>query len=173
MCVDHQHAHICGKCTRRLNHYAELPAHAERLVVLSAALFTSSDATTENPVLSFFWSMTFGSVAQVTEQLLGAYSTDKRLSPAELIITHVGVHKLFIQCSQFATDPNIKASFAAKSQGSREQADVVLAQLPLHLPADMDYVLALSMAVSSRPAPSTIRLNHISWTWLLNNIAPP
>lgn len=92
--------------------------------------------------------MSFESVGQVTEQLLGAYSTDRRPSSAELIITYVGLHWLFIQCSQFAPDPAIKASYAAEAQSCREHADLVLAQLPFHLPVNIDHVLALTMAVS-------------------------
>lgn len=101
--------------------------------------------------------MAFESVGQVTEQLLGAYSTDRRPSPAELIITHIGHHWLFTQCSQFATDPAIKMSCTAEAEGSREQADMVLAQLPFHLPANMDHVLALTMAVSSWPTSSSVQ----------------
>ncbi|KAG6354340.1 hypothetical protein INS49_004357 [Diaporthe citri] len=107
----------------------------------------------ENPVMRFFWSMEFESVGQVTEQLLSADSTDTRPSPAELIITYIGLHWLFTQCSHFAMDPAIKSSCAAEAQGCREHADVVLAQLPFHLPANMDHVLALTMAVSAHLPP--------------------
>lgn len=104
--------------------------------------------------MRFFWSMAFESVGQVTEQLLGAYSTDRRPSPAELIITYIGLHWLFMQCSQFATDSATKASCATEAQRSREQADVVLLQLPFHLPANVDHVLALTMAVGFLNYPS-------------------
>lgn len=97
--------------------------------------------------------MEFESVGQVTEQLLSAYSTDRRPSSAELIITYIGLHWLFTQCSQFATNPVIISSCSAQAQGCREQADVVLAQLPFHLPANMDHVLALTMAVSAHLPP--------------------
>lgn len=129
--------------------------------------------------MRLFWSMAFESVGQVTEQLLGAYSTDRRPSSAELIITYIGLHWLFIQCSEFATDPATQATCAIEAQSSREHADLVLAQLPFHLPANMDYVLALTMAVSAlicpTPQPSNIPIIrlvhmalHIAKPWIRN-----
>lgn len=133
---------------------------------------TSPDAITENPVMRLFWSMAFESVGQVTEQLLGAYSTDRRPSSAELIITYIGLHWLFIQCSQFANDTATQASCAAEAQSCREHADQVFAQLPFHLPANIDHVLALTMAVSVPMFPSTICLFRLGGAWL-RDIYPP
>lgn len=128
---------------------------------------TTADAITENPVMRLFWSMAFESVGQVTEQLLGAYSTDRRPSSAELIITYIGLHWLFMQCSQFANDPATKASCTTEAESCRERADQVLAQLPFHLPANIDHVLALTMAVGVLMCPSTMCLLCIGTACIL------
>lgn len=109
--------------------------------------------------MRYFWAMEFESVGQVTEQLLNAYGTDRQPSNAEWIITYIGLHWLFLQSSQFATDPAIQERYAAHAVECRKGADAVLAQLPFHVPSTMDYVLALTMAVS--PEQPVARNGHL------------
>ncbi|TDZ36723.1 hypothetical protein C8035_v005153 [Colletotrichum spinosum] len=101
----------------------------------------------ENSLLRFFWMTQFESIGQVNEQLLGVYSLNRPPSNAELVTTFVGLHWLFSQCSQMAGDRETEASYSAEAERCRESVDAVLAQLPLHLPTNINYILALSMAV--------------------------
>lgn len=93
--------------------------------------------------------MQFESVGQVTEQLLGVYSTDRAPSMAELIIAHIGLYWLFTQSGQFSTDTSVQRTYLSYGSACQSQADSVLSKLSFHLPTSVDYILALTMAVST------------------------
>lgn len=92
--------------------------------------------------------MQFESVGQVTEQLLGVYSTDRAPSMAELIIAYIGLYWLFTQCGQFSNDHSVQQTYLSYGSACESQANSVLSQLSFHLPISVDYILALTMAVS-------------------------
>ncbi|KAF3811756.1 hypothetical protein GCG54_00014508 [Colletotrichum gloeosporioides] len=114
----------------------------------------------ETPMMRYFWMMQFESVGQVTEQLLGVYSTDRAPSMAELIIAHIGLYWLFTQSGQFSTDTSVQRTYLSYGSACQSHADSVLSKLSFHLPTSVDYILALTMAVSTahlfRPQRPTI-----------------
>ncbi|TDZ16383.1 putative transcriptional regulatory protein [Colletotrichum orbiculare MAFF 240422] len=117
----------------------------------------------ENSLLRFFWMTQFESIGHVNEQLLGVYSLNRPPSNAELVITFVGLHWLFSQCSQMAGDRETEASYSAEAERCRESVDAVLAQLPLHLPTNINYILALSMATEYCMSQGNATL---AWTYI-------
>lgn len=116
---------------------------------------------TENKLLKLFWSMSFESVGQVTEHLLSLYSVDGQSSMPELVITHIGLHSLFSQCSMTATDTEVRRTYAAQADACHGNVERILASLPLHLPTTVDCVLALTMAVS--PICFNVPFRRLHW----------
>ncbi|KAK1855397.1 C6 transcription factor [Colletotrichum chrysophilum] len=100
----------------------------------------------ETPMMRYFWMMQFESVGQVTEQLLGVYSTDRAPSMAELIIAYIGLYWLFTQSGQFSTDTSVQRTYLNYGTVCQSHADHVLSQLSFHLPTSVEYILALTMA---------------------------
>lgn len=99
-------------------------------------------------MMRYFWMMQFESVGQVTEQLLGVYSTDRAPSMAELIIAYIGFYWLFTQSGQFSTDRSVQQTYLSYGFACESQANSVLSKLSFHLPTSVDYILTLTMSVS-------------------------
>ncbi|KAI9149936.1 Leptomycin B resistance protein pmd1 [Paramyrothecium foliicola] len=100
----------------------------------------------ENALLRIFWSTAFENLGQVTEQLLSLYSIEREPTPPELVITYVGLHSLFSQCSMVARNEDSKKVYGAEAETCRENLDAVLAHLPLHLPVTVECILAMTLA---------------------------
>jgi hypothetical protein len=69
---------------------------------------------------------------------------------ADLIITHMGLQRLLLECSKMEQDETLKNEFRAQGMLCRQNLETILAGLPFNLPCTADYVLALYMAVSDK-----------------------
>jgi hypothetical protein len=77
---------------------------------------------------------------------------------ADLVIVHAGLFWLFCECAHAVSDERLKQDYDEESLSARANLETILARLPFHVPATLDYVYAMSMAVS--PSHYEIRLNR-------------
>lgn len=67
---------------------------------------------------------------------------------ADLIIFYLGLYWLFCECANAVEDDNLRKEYTAESLICRDSLETVLSRLPFHMPATLEHVLALCMAVS-------------------------
>lgn len=67
---------------------------------------------------------------------------------ADLIIVNAGLYWLFCECANAATDEDLRQDYNNQALILMANLETTLARLPFHIPAQLDYVYALCMAVS-------------------------
>lgn len=93
------------------------------------------------------WTWEIESIGQFVEYLLPVYSGQPSI--AEIIITNVGLFRLFSECGNEEMSETVKIELRDQAQVCRRNLDVTLNRLPFNLPSTFDYVLALYQAVST------------------------
>lgn len=67
---------------------------------------------------------------------------------ADLIVTHIGLQSLLLECGNLEADGMLKTEFMSRSMLCQRNLENILAGLPFNLPCTPDYALALLMVVS-------------------------
>lgn len=67
---------------------------------------------------------------------------------ADMCIVHAGLYWLFLECANAVVDENLKRDYNQQALVSMANLETILSKLPFHIPATLDYIYALSMAVS-------------------------
>ncbi|KIL94147.1 hypothetical protein FAVG1_02709 [Fusarium avenaceum] len=97
----------------------------------------------ENCKLRFLWRADFHSTGQFVEYLMIVYFSKPTL--ADLIVTHIGLQSLLLECGNLEADGILKSEFMSQSMLCQRNLENILAGLPFNLPCTPDYALALLM----------------------------
>jgi hypothetical protein len=101
----------------------------------------------ENPQVQFLWLMDLQTISQFTTYFIKVCSPGVTTT-ADLVIVHAGLFWLFGECAHAVSDERLKQDYNEESLSARANLETILARLPFHVPATLDYVYAMSMAVS-------------------------
>lgn len=102
---------------------------------------------TENPQIQVLWLMEFQAVNQFTTYFIRVCSPGPATA-ADMCIVHAGLYWLFLECANAVTDESLKHDYGQQAAVSMANLETILSRLPFHIPATLDYIYALSMAVS-------------------------
>ncbi|KAF5010962.1 hypothetical protein FDECE_2925 [Fusarium decemcellulare] len=80
----------------------------------------------------------FKSLGNFVEYVIKACSPGP-ITDAELIIVHLGLYWLFYECSDIPTDANTKHEYATQAFVCQDSLEIILSNLSIHAPANMDY----------------------------------
>ena len=105
----------------------------------------------ENIALRIIWSYEIDSIGQFMEYVVAVYSG--KSSNADLIIVNAGLDRLFTACSGVEKDSTLQADYKAQALLCRQNLEFTLSRLPFILPATINHILALCMAVSNEASP--------------------
>ncbi|KAH7245479.1 hypothetical protein BKA59DRAFT_475858 [Fusarium tricinctum] len=97
----------------------------------------------ENPKLRFLWRADFHSTGQFVEYLMIVYFSKPTL--ADLIVTHIGLQSLLLECGKMEVDGMLKSEFMSQAMLCQRNLENILTGLPFNLPCTPDYALALLM----------------------------
>jgi hypothetical protein len=100
----------------------------------------------ETPKLRFLWRADFHSTGQFVEYLMIVYFSKPTL--ADLIVTHIGLQSLLLECGKMEVDGMLKSEFMSQAMLCQRNLENILTGLPFNLPCTPDYALALLMVVS-------------------------
>jgi hypothetical protein len=67
---------------------------------------------------------------------------------ADLVIVNAGLFWLFCECAYAVSDEHLKQEYDEEALSARANLETILSRLPFHVPATLDYVYAMTMAVS-------------------------
>ncbi|KAH7137478.1 hypothetical protein B0J13DRAFT_479092 [Dactylonectria estremocensis] len=99
----------------------------------------------EQPSINIQWVLELRSLGHFTEYVIKAYSPGP-VTDAELIIIHMGLYWLFLECASILTDDTTKLDYAAQALVSKDNLETVLSNLSFHTPTTVDYVRAMCIA---------------------------
>ena len=85
------------------------------------------------------------------EYVIAVYSG--KSSNVDLIIVNAGLDRLFTACGGVEKDTARQADYKAQAQLCRQNLEFTLSRLPFILPATINHILALCMAVSNEASP--------------------
>ena len=91
--------------------------------------------------------MEFQAVSQFTAFFIKVCSPGPATA-ADMCIVHAGLYWLFLECANVVTDENLKHDYNKQALVSMANLETILSRLPFHIPATLEYIYALSMAVS-------------------------
>lgn len=123
----------------------------------------------ETPFLRCNWSLEFVSIAQFTDYFLKVYSPAPATN-ADLIIVNAGLFWLFSESAELAADQQTQDDYREYASKCRRNLETVLSNLPFHTPATIDYVLAMSVAVSLLSPRRRLPSTDISKDYVLSTI---
>ncbi|KAJ3544223.1 hypothetical protein NM208_g3173 [Fusarium decemcellulare] len=106
----------------------------------------------------------FKSLGNFVEYVIKACSPGP-ITDAELIIVHLGLYWLFYECSDISTDANTKQDYATQAFVCKDSLEIVLSNLSIHAPANMDYVHAMYLAASTQIS-APVNKPIAAWTFL-------
>lgn len=114
----------------------------------SQATDTSKDSTP----IQILWLMDLQTIPEFTTHFIKVCSPGP-VTEADLIIFYLGLYWLFCECTNVVEDESLKKEYTAQSIICRDSLETVLSRLPFHMPATLEHVLALCMAVSFPKSP--------------------
>ena len=120
----------------------------------SQATDTSKDSTP----IQILWLMDLQTIPEFTTHFIKVCSPGP-VTEADLIIFYLGLYWLFCECTNVVEDESLKKEYTAQSIICRDSLETVLSRLPFHMPATLEHVLALCMAVSLLDSPDS--KNHV------------
>lgn len=102
---------------------------------------------TENHGVQVLWLMDFQTISQFTTYLIKVCAPGPATA-ADLVIVNTGLFWLFCECANAVSDEHLKRDYDEESLIARANLETVLSTLPFHVPATLEYVYAMGMAVS-------------------------
>ncbi|PLB43733.1 hypothetical protein P170DRAFT_369279 [Aspergillus steynii IBT 23096] len=101
----------------------------------------------EIPYIRFNWLYEFVSIAQFTDYFVKVYSPAST-TDADRIIVNAGLYWLFSESAELIPDQQTKDDYRDHASQCRGNLETILSSLSFHIPATIDYVLALSVATT-------------------------
>ncbi|KAH7133832.1 hypothetical protein EDB81DRAFT_805179 [Dactylonectria macrodidyma] len=99
----------------------------------------------EHSHINILWVLELKSLGHFTQYVIKAYSPGL-VTDAELIIVHMGLYWLFLECASILTDDATKLDYTTQALVSKDNLETVLSNLSFHIPTTVDYVHALCIA---------------------------
>ncbi len=120
-----------------------------RVSFLPSATFSPEaniSSSLAEPISPLAWIFEFFPVHAFPEMCMRVYFSDD-YSAADFINVNAGLHALFWACSHLISIEPKQDDYGRFSDICGKNTEVALANLPLHLPATIDYVMALLSGV--------------------------
>ncbi|KXH49002.1 fungal specific transcription factor [Colletotrichum salicis] len=150
------------------------------------AVFICLRMAQEHPKVKLMWNHEISVIQSFTNFFLKVYSPG-HATQADLIVVHVGLYWLFLECMYVTKEPETRHHFEAQAIISRNNLETILSQLPFHLPSTMEVTLAMSPARKRYVAMlrdvvgeqlqeafiRTDRVNQLSLSCLIYRAIPP
>jgi hypothetical protein len=115
--------------------------------VIYGPFIDSSFCVPEHLRVQRFWLVELTSLAQFNDYFLRVYSPGPAAN-ADMIIVNGGLYWLYCECANLFEDPQMTENYMSQAMQCRDNLETVLSNLPYHMPATLDAVLALNIAVS-------------------------
>lgn len=104
--------------------------------------------------IQILWLMDLQTIPEFTTHFIKV-SSPGPVTEADLIIFYLGLYWLFCECTNFVEDESLKKEYTTQSIICRDSLETVLSRLPFHMPATLEHVLAMCMAVSFPTYPNS------------------
>lgn len=114
----------------------------------------TTDAFKDSTPIQILWLMDLQTIPEFTTHFIKVCSPGP-VTEADLIIFYLGLYWLFCECVNAVGDENLKKDYMTQSIICRDSLETVLSRLPFHMPATLEHVLALCMAVSYQHLPTS------------------